>query len=288
MEISSPPSARLPPMDVLRHPFDPGRDAERAWLPFPLGAAVPFLLIFTGGAVTAAAGIISPDIARPLATAGFHGGLLAAALASAWGRTEGWRGPAWLLAGLLFLASFSVRLSPWGAFAYMLVPLGLWALSRRHPLLRRIGWNWPEDNRAWLLGAGAGLFLGAHLLLSTSRTFGYPMRLTPVAPVLTAIAYDAGANVLSAELCFRGAMFNFWQRRSGFWAATVLSTAVYLLRYLGDPALPPTLEVIAGLVFYLALLSATSCALLALSGSVLPAALAALFFFSAYRTLQLW
>lgn len=275
-------------MDVLSQPFNPPRDTERAWLPFPLGAVVPFLFIFTGGAVAALAGTISPDIARPLATAGFHGGLLAAALASAWGRTEGWLGPAWLLTGLLFLASLSVRLSPWGAFAYTFVPLTLWALGRRQTLLRRIGWSWPEDNRAWLLGAGAGLFLGTHLLLSASRTFGYPIRLTPVQPVLVAIAYDAGANVLSAELCFRGALFNFWQRRWGFWAGAILSTAIYLLRYVGDPAFPPTLEVLAGLVFYLALLSVTSCAILALSGSLLPSTLAALFFFAAYRTLQLW
>lgn len=275
-------------MDALTDPLNPLRDTEGARLPFPLGALIPFLLVFAGGGVAAAVGIVSPDIARPLATAGFHGGLLAAALASAWGRTRGWLGPAWLLAGLLFLASLSVRLSPWGAFAYTLVPLTLWALGRRHPLLRRIGWSWPEDYRIWLLGAGAGLFLGAHLLLSASRTFGYPIRLTPVAPVLAAIAYDAGANILSAELCIRGAMFNFWQRRWGFWAGTIVSTVIYLLRYAGDPALTPTLEVAVGLMFYLALLSVAGCAILALSGTLLPSALAALLFFSAYRTLQLW
>lgn len=275
-------------MDVLTHPFDPLGETERAWLPFPLGAAAPFLFIFAGGAIATAGGIISPDIARPFATAGFHGGLLAVALASAWGRTQGWRGPAWLLAGLLFLASLAARLSPWGAFAYTLVPLTLWALGRRSPLLGRIGWRPPEDHRIWLLGAAAGFFLGAHLLLSASRTFGYPIRLTPTGPVLAAIAYDAGANVLSAELCFRGAMFNFWQRRWGFWTGTLVSTVIYLLRYAGDPALPPTLEVAVGLLFYLALLSIAGCALLALSGSLLPSALAALFFFSAYRALQLW
>lgn len=275
-------------MDVLSQPFNPLRDGERAWLPFPLGAVVPFLFIFTGGAAAALAGTISPDIARPLATAGFHGGLLAAALASAWGKTQGWLGPAWLLTGLLFLASLSVGVSPWGAFAYTFIPLTLWALGRRHPPLRRIGWSWPEDNRAWLLGAGAGLFLGAHLLFSASRTFGYPIRLAPAGPVLVAIAYDAGANVLSAELFFRGALFNYWQRQWGFWAGAILSTVIYLLRYVGDPALPVTLEVIVGLMFYLALLSVTSCAILALSGSLLPSALTALFFFSAYRTLQLW
>jgi len=274
-------------MDPLTHPFSPLRDAARRWLPFSLAALLPFLVLFTGGAVGAAWGVVSPEIARPLATAGFHGGLLAAALASAWGGTDGWYGTAWLLAGLLFLASLSVRLSPWGALAYLLPPLTLWALGGRHPALRRIGWTWPGSNRAWLLGAGAGLFLGAHLWLSASRTFGYPIRLTPVAPLLTAIAYDAGANVLSAELFFRGVTFNFWQRRWGFWAAAILSTAICLLRYAGDPALPRAPEVFAGLLFYLALQGVTSCAILALSGSLLPGALAALFFFGAYRALQL-
>jgi len=158
----------------------------------------------------------------------------------------------------------------------------------RHPQLRRIGWDRPSNRHSWFLGAGAGLFLGAHLLLSASRTFGYPVRLTPVASLLAAIAYDAGANVLSAELFFRGAIFNFWQRRWGFWAGAVLSAGACLLRYVLDPALPRTPEVFAGLLFYLALLSLTGCALFALSGSLLPGALAAFVFFGAYRTLQLW
>lgn len=274
-------------MDALTYLFSPLRDAEPRWLPFSPGVMLPFLFLFVGGAVATAGGVISPDLGRPFATAGFHGGLLAAALASAWGRTGGWQGPAWLLACLLFGASLSVRLSPWGALVYLLPPLALGALGARHLPLRRIGWRWPDESRAWLLGAGAGLFLGAHLWLSASRSFGYPIRLTPVAPLLAAIAYDAGANVLSAELFFRGAMFNFWQRRWGFWAGAILSTVACLLRYAGDPALPRVPEVFAGLLFYLALLGVTSCALLALSGSLLPSALAAFFFFGAYRALQL-
>lgn len=275
-------------MDLLSQRFNPAGDRERARLPFPLRIFSPFLLVFTGGALGVAGGVIPPEISRSLVTAGFHGGLLAAALASAWGRAGGWQGPAWCLVGLLFLASLSAQRVPWGAPAYLLPPLALWALGRHHPQLRRIGWNWPSSRHSWFLGVGAGLFLGAHLLLSASRTFGYPIRLTPAAPLLAAIAYDAGANVLSAELFFRGAIFNFWQRRWGFWAGAVLSTGVCLLRYVVDPALPRTPEVFAGLLFYLALLSLTGCALFALSGSLLPGALAILVFFGAYRTLQLW
>lgn len=275
-------------MDALSQSFNPVEGAARTRLPFPPGIVGPFLLLFAGGAGAAAQGALPSEIALSLASAGFHGGLLAAALASAWGRTGGWQGPAWLLAALLFLATLSAQLAPWGAVAYLLPPLTLWALGVRLPQLRRIGWGWPRSRSTWFLGAGMGLFLGGHLLLSASRTLGYPMRLTPAAPLLAALAYDAGANVLSAELFFRGVIFNFWHRRWGFWAGAALSTGACLLRYVVDPALPRTLEVTIGLLFYLTLLSLASCVLLALSGSLLPSVMAALFFFGAYRTLRLW
>lgn len=274
-------------MDLLRQRFDPAREADRAWLPFSPRSVVPFFLVFAGGAALALRGA-PPEVSRPLVTAGFHGSLLGAALASAWGGTHGWQGPAWLLLGLTFLASLSAQLLSWGALVYLTLPLALWQLSRRHPELCRIGLSRPVDNRAWLLGAGVGLFLGSHLLFSASRTLGYPTRLTPLARVLAAIAYDAGANVLSAELFFRGTIFNVWQRRRGFWAGAILSTGACLVRYLVDPALPRTLEVAVGALFYVALLSLASCALLARWGSLLPSVLAAVLFFGAYRALQLW
>lgn len=282
------PSVPFWPMDALSQPFNPCSAAERPWLPFSVRILAPFLLLFAGGAVATAYGAFPPEIARPLVAAGFHGGLVAAALASAWGRAGGWQRLAALLAGLLFLASLSAQLSPWGALAYLILPATLGALGVRHAQLRRIGWSWPQNRHAWFLATGVGLFLGAHLLLSASRTFGYPMRPTPVASLLGAIAYDAGANVLSAELFFRGAIFNFWQRQWGFWTGAVLSTGACLFRYVLDPALPRTFEVAVGAIFYLALLSLTNCALLALSGSLVPSLLAALSFFGAYRTLQLW
>lgn len=274
-------------MDALSQPFNPVGDAARPWLPFSPGAVVPFLLLFAVSAVAALGGWAPPGITRPLATAGFHGALLGAALASAWGRNPGWRRPAWLLAGLVFVASLSAQLPPWGVLAHLLLPLALWALGRSHPQLRRIGWSWPEQSRALLLGAGVGLFFGTHLLLSASRTFGYPVRPAPLAPLFSAMAYDAGANVISAELFFRGVIFNFCQRRSGFWVGALLSTGACLVRYMLDPALPRTVEVLAGALFYLALLSLASCALFALSGSLLPSVLAMFFFFGAYRLLQL-
>lgn len=273
-------------MDLLSRPFDPDRRAPGA-LPFRPQHLSPFLILFASGALAVTYGLLPSEIARPLVVAGFHGGLMAAAFAAAWGEGVGWRRPAGLLAGLLFLASLFAQLTPWGALAYLALPLALWILAGRDRRLQRVGLAWPGQH-AWWLGIGVGLFLGAHLIFSASRTFGYPMRLTPPAPVLAALAYDVGANVLSAELFFRGALFNFWNRRWGFWAAAGLSTGACLIRYLADPALPRALELELGAVFYLTLLSLTGCGLLSLSGSVLPATAAGLIFFGAYRTLRAW
>ncbi len=149
-------------------------------------------------------------------------------------------------------------------------------------LAPRVGW------RSVALGGAVGSFLGAHLLLSASRTFGYPVRLTPPTPYLTGLAYDVGANVLSAECFFRGTLFNRWQRRWDFWPAALGATGLSVLRYLADPALPPTVEMTAGAVFYLAVLSVSGCALVWYSGSLVPSLAASLVFFGAYRMLEVW
>ncbi len=273
-------------MDVLSRLYDPGAGAQRAWLPLSLRVVTPFALLFATAAAAILGGVGPSVITRPVAAAGCHGGLLAAAFAAAWGRSPGWKRPAWLLTALLFLASASTQLAPWGAAAYLLVPAALSALGWRRVELRRIGWR-PARPLALLLGAGVGAFLGAHLLLSASRTFGYSTRLNPLGPLLAAVAYDAGANVLSSELFFRGVIFNFWHRRSGFWTGALISTAACLFRYLLDPALPRSLEVTIGALFYVTLLGLTACLLFAASGSVLPSLLAACVFFGAYRTLHL-
>jgi len=159
-------------------------------------------------------------------------------------------------------------------------------VSVGHPECRGIGLELPADWRALLVGAAVGNFLGAHLLLSTSRTFGYPVRLDPLVPYLTDVLYDAGANVLSAECFFRGTLFNRWQRRWGFWPAALAATGLSVLRYLADPALPRAVELMAGAVFYLALLSLSGCALFSYSGSVLPSLAASFVFFATYRMLH--
>jgi hypothetical protein len=135
------------------------------------------------------------------------------------------------------------------------------------------------------VGAAAGAFLGTHLLLSATRTLGYPVGIASLGGYVALVSYDAGANAVSAEWLFRGALFSHWWRVWGFWVAVTLSTGMSLVRYLVDPSLPRTLEVAAGAVFYIALLGVASCALRAWSGSLLPGYVATVAFFAAYRAL---
>jgi hypothetical protein len=168
------------------------------------------------------------------------------------------------------------------------MPLALVREAGRHPALARIGLRWPTRARPVLVGAAVGGFLGAHLLLSATRTLGYPVGIVSVAGYAALVSYDGGANAVSAEWLFRGALFSHWWRMWGFWAAAILSTAMSLVRYLLDPALPRTVEVAAGAILYLALLGLASCALRAWSGSLLPGYVATLAFFAAYRALSVW
>lgn len=94
-----------------------------------------------------------------------------------------------------------------------------------------------------------------------------------------------GANAVSAEWLFRGALFCRWWRRWRFWPAAALSTTLAVGRYLLDPALPRTLEIWAGAVFYMAVLGLGCCALRAWSGSLVPGYLATVAFFAVYRML---
>jgi membrane protease YdiL (CAAX protease family) len=100
------------------------------------------------------------------------------------------------------------------------------------------------------------------------------------------LAYDVGGNVLTTEAFFRGALFDRAQRRWPFPAAAALVTVVCLARYLVDPLLPRSLEVTAGAVFYLTLLSLANCWLYWRSGSIAPGVAAGVAFFVAYRLLH--
>src|SRR5947207_1848174 len=109
----------------------------------------------------------------------------------------------------------------------------MWALDQSsQPRAARLFADTPLPLLAVL---AAGALLGAHLLVSASRTFGLHARLDHAAEVLGAIGYDVGANVLAAECFFRGALLNRALGRWSFATAATGSTIAYIVRYLVDP-----------------------------------------------------
>jgi hypothetical protein len=219
--------------------------------------------------------------ARVVGLAVAHGALLGTALS--WTAASGTRRERWApleAAVVLGAAAACARLHPLGALAYVAVPA--WLAWRRVPWLGARMWR-PAPAVAG--GAVFGLFLGVHLLVNASLTFGYRVRTGPLAELVGWWAYDLGANVLAAELFFRGALFERAYRRWSFAPAVAVSTAAAVARYLADPLLPHSVSVAAGATFYMALLGAGNCWLLARTGSVGPSLAAAAMFFGAYRLL---
>ncbi len=263
------PAAAAPPRSPLR-PF--GQTGAAAALVVGLGAGAEML-----GAAPAGLG-------RALATGAAHGGLLGLGWLLATGAAPGWSGPVVRLGVIMTLVSVAARIVPWGAGGFALMPLLLLFEAHRRPALRGLGMVLCRPRHA-LVGLAAGGFLGAHLLITASLTFGHRVHSSSLAAYAGALAYDVGANVLSAEWIFRGAVFSWLWRRSSFWPAALVSTALALVRYLLDPALPHAVEARAGAVFYLGLVGLIGCALRAWSGSLFPGYLAGLAFFAAYRTL---
>jgi hypothetical protein len=270
-------------MRLLSAPFEPGALAP------PRGVARAYGEVAGAVALLAAAGLAlewagMAQLGRALASGAVHGGLLALGWLLATDAAAGWTGPVVRLGATLLLASVTTRLHPLGALAFLLMPGLLLLEAWRQPQLRAIGLGGARPVHA-VAGLAVGAFLGAHLLVTASRTFGYRLQPAGLSAYLSALAYDVGANALSAEWAFRGAMFSLLWRRWAFWPAALVTTALSLVRYLLDPALPPTVEARAGAVLYLGLVGLIACALRAWSGSLLPGYLAALAFFAAYRML---
>ncbi len=267
----------------LAIPFDPSAPPRQ----FRMSCPVWPLALLSGALALAAFGAwlgwLDPRVVRIVAVPSAHGTLLTVALASADPR---WRRHAAVLTSLLAGAAVAARVSPWGALAYLAVPLALSGIGAREPRLAIIGLGLPRRWRTVLVGVAAGVFLGGHLLLSASRTFGYEVRVVPLDRYLVALAYDVGANVVSAECFFRGVLFNLAQRRWSFGVSAALATGAALARYLVDPAMPRAVETIVGAMFYLTLENAVSCGLFWWSGSLLPGSVAGLGFFAAYRALH--
>lgn len=272
-------------MDALTRPFDPSSSARQPLFPFSLPVLVPYGLFLVVGWALGSFGIIPPPAAKVVGVVGFYGGLLAGALAAVWHGAPGWGLRALATTGLLSAAAALSYVSPWGALGYLLVPVAIVFFSTKGPDPGVLGLSPRWDPRAVGFGLAVGLFLGTHLLISASRTWGYQIQLFPISRLLPALAYDVGANVFSAECFFRGALFGYWHRRWGFWLASSLATALSVARYLIDPGLPRTPEVVAGAFFYLSLLGLSSCALRWWRGSLFPSVTASLAFFAAYRML---
>jgi hypothetical protein len=146
------------------------------------------------------------------------------------------------------------------------------------------GLAWPTL-RAAFLGLAGGAFLGIHLLITASLTFGYLVRFDAAGEYWAAAAYDVGISALTAEWLFRGALFSTAWRRWAFVPAVGFSTVLVVLRYVLDPTLPAAPEVWLGAALYGGLLGVAACALRAWSQSLLPGYLATVTFFLAYRAL---
>jgi membrane protease YdiL (CAAX protease family) len=260
---------------------EPRRPPERSlFADTPIGLLSALAAAALTTLVAVRVGALPEAAMRVVGVATAHGALLATALA--------WAGAgarAGLMAvGLLAVAAAAASLHPAGALVYAGVPLWLIRGARAGDL-GALGLARPVPWAAVSIGVAIGGFLGGHLLVSAARTFGVQLRLDALDVVLVAAAYDVGANVPAAETFFRGALFNRAQRRWSRSVALAMSTAAYGVRYLLDPLLPKSVELVVGAVFYLTLLSAANCWLFWRSGSLLPGAAAALVFFGAYRLL---
>jgi membrane protease YdiL (CAAX protease family) len=269
---------------------------EQPWTPrrSPVLADTPLALIASLGAGWFAlasltrAGWFAPAALGVVTLAATHGALLATALA--WGEADtGVRlpvGTGVIPLALTAVGAVAAAVHELGAIAFMGTPAWLAVLALRGRLAG-LGLGLGFSMRPVLVGGMIGALLGGHLLFSASQTLGYPLRGGGWASPLALWTYDVGANVVSAECFFRGALFNRLQRRWSFGPAAVVSTAFSLVRYLADPLLPGESEVMVGALFYVTILGGINCWLFSWSGSLAPGLLASALFFLAYRALAI-
>ncbi|MBI3826806.1 MAG: CPBP family intramembrane metalloprotease [Candidatus Rokubacteria bacterium] len=251
----------------------------------PLAAGTPWPVLAALGALAGAAavlgghGLLPPRAAALIAVAAMNAAFIATALAWA-----GAPGAGAVAAGLVLAASGAAAGHPAGAIAYLALPAWLASLARGGRLVG-LGLGARPPAPALLAGAALGVGLIAHLALTVSRTRGYGFALGPPSVVLSSLAYDVGVNVPCAECFLRGALFNRAQRRWSLHGAMALAVALGLARYLADPLLPHASEVLAGAVFYVALLGMGNCWLFWRWGSLVPGTLSGILLFEGYRLL---
>lgn len=264
---------------ALTHPWPPRRSGLLSDMPLPILLAL--------GAVTAAAGALAAaDLvpltpARAVGAGAAQGALLATTVA--WTRGEPRVCPVPAVGAAVVLAgAIGAALLPFGALAYLAAPVWLWRQRHRLPSL---GFVHPPLGLSAAAGA-VGALLGAHLLITASLTLGFGVHVPTVEHLAPWLAYDACANVLMTEAFFRGALLDRVQRRWPFAPTAAFVTVMCLARYLVDPLLPRSLEVTAGAIFYLTLLSLANCWMYWRSGSVVPGIAAGVAFFACYRLLH--
>ena len=238
------------------------------------------LALWAAAAAIVAAHVLPSEVLAVVGVAAVHGGLIAAALR--WGGIG--LAEASLAVAFLALARAVVAVHPYGAVAYLAVPLWLGRLAWCGRLTR-LGLTPPWPWGAVVVGALVGCALALHLVTSASRTLGYGVRVDPLV-LLPSLGYDLGANVLSAELFFRGAVMQHLWRRWSFGSALAAATFAATLRYCVDPYVG-TIELRVGAAVYMALLALLNGALYRWSGSLLPGLVAASVFFACYRLLAI-
>ena len=261
-------------MWALRHP------PAMAIVPFFAGwsAARGLAMACAAAAGFAAVAPVPPEVAAVVTVAAVHGGLVAVALVWAGMRVT----DAAFAIVLLALARELIALHPLGAVGYLGLPVWLASLARRGRLAPlALGAPWPWGPVA--VGALAGSALALHLVTCASLTLGYTIRLD-AATIAAAVAYDLGANVISAELFFRGAVLHHLWRRWPFALALAVASGAASLRYFFDPFVVTT-ELRVGAAVYMTMLAVLNGVLCRWSGSLLPGLVAAAIFFTCYRLL---
>jgi hypothetical protein len=180
------------------------------------------------------------------------------------------------------------RIAMWALHAGLITTALGWAAADDpvHPL-RALGLAVRPSRTAVAAAVGIGSGLAVHLLVTASRTLGYPVVIDSPSRMLAALPYDVLLNVPGAEAFFRGALFNRSQRRWSFTTALIISTLASVLRYLIDPALPKIPEVLLGAIFYVGLIGVANGWLVWWSGSLVPPLLVSVLFFTVYRALRM-
>jgi len=272
-------------MVLLSAPFDAVRPGPLR-LPWKAGLQIAgaVLAVLLAGLVVEMRAGASASTGRAFAGAAVHAGFLGIGWVVIAGQRAAWRGPVLRLAAVVLAASLVSRLGGWAPLAYLIVPAAVLTETRGRAEFTASGLAWPDLGAA-TLGVAGGAFLGIHLLVTSSLTFGHLVRVDEAGAYWTAAAYDVGISALTVEWLFRGALFSTAWRCWAFAPAVAFSTGLTVLRYVLDPNLPATPEVWLGAALYTGLIGAAACALRAWSRSLLPGYLMTVTFFLAYRAL---